>query len=188
MEGKTNIKFTLTNNKGIECKVVGTFRSTNCLRAAPKYAIKNNTCQECQKIPTFHSFKERLRLRVRKSQNSGDGNRSLHCIKNEYLTLKEKDFKLSKQQSVINSSNASSIFLLAQENLRMRLKLRTLKTRLADYAKRGEIKSICYQFQKAADEGKFTSKGVLKAFLETDAANFQRTSKFCLQMAENQQS
>ena len=144
------------------------------MRTAPKDAIKNNTCQECRKIPTFHSFKERLRLRVRKLQN--DGSRSLHCLKNEYLAIKEKDLKLSKQQSVINK-NSSSIFLLTQENLRMRLKLRTLKTRLADYAKRGEIKSICYQFQKAADEGKSTNKDVLKDFLETIAANFHRKSK-----------
>ena len=61
-----NIIFTLINNEGIACEVVGTFRSTNCLRAAPKHAIKNNTCQECQKIPTFHSLKERLRLTCQK--------------------------------------------------------------------------------------------------------------------------
>ena len=131
--------------KALNSRLLVLFRVQIACVLPQKMPLKITHARSAGKFP--HFTRSRLRLRVRKLQNSGDGSRS------------------------------SSIFLLTQENLRMRLKLRTLKTRLADYAKRGEIKSICYQFQKATDEGKFTNKDVLKDFLGTTAANFHRKSK-----------
>ena len=61
------------------------------------------------------------------------------------------------------------IFLLNQENLRLKLRIRSLTNRLV-----GQIKSICFQSNKAADEGHLRDKSVFEDVLQTAAANFHR--------------
>ena len=56
----------------------------------------------------------------------------------------------------------SKIFLLTQENQRVKGRLHCLKVKLAEYSKRGSMKAVCHQFNRAAPEGKLESEKVLK--------------------------
>ena len=64
--------------------------------------------------------------------------------------------------------------LLGRENLRLKLKLRSLKLKLIEYSRRGSIKSICFLLNRAADEVKLDDNTVFKELLESTARNFHK--------------
>ena len=78
-----------------------------------------------------------------------------------------------KQKEQIDSKD-SKLFLLGRENLRLKLKLRSLKLKLIEYSRRGPIKSICFLLNKAADEGKLDDNTVFKDLLESTARNLHK--------------
>lgn len=128
-------------------------------------------CAFCAELPHLNSFRCRLIVRSKKSNESGMRNTS--CVRNDYLTEQEKIQKLSNQQKKLDS-NESTIFLLSRENLRLKLRTRTLRDKLSEYAKRGSMKSVCSQLEKAAHLGMLEDKTVLKDLLESTAANFHK--------------
>ena len=69
------------------------------------------------------------------------------------------------------------MFFLSRENLRLKIRIRCLKIRISEFAKRGSIKSICYKLEKAANTGMLDDKDVFKDLLETTARNFHRKGK-----------
>ena len=128
-------------------------------------------CYNCQKIPNLKSFSKRL---VARTQAIGDKDfRDTSRIRNEYLTSEEKIRKLSQLQEKLKKQE-SSIFFLSRENIKLKIRRRSLKESLMEYAKRGSMKSICFQLNKAADEKMLDDKHVLKDMLESCAQNFHR--------------
>ncbi len=87
-------------------------------------------CAFCAELPHLNSFRCRLIVRSKKSNESGMRNTS--CVRNDYLTEQEKIQKLSNQQKKLDS-NESTIFLLSRENLRLKLRTRTLRDKLSEY-------------------------------------------------------
>ena len=66
----------------------------------------------------------------------------------------------------------STIFFISAKNLRLKIPLRSIREKLAEYAHRGSMKAVCYNLQKAADSGLLENKNTLKGMLETVARNF----------------
>ena len=71
----------------------------------------------------------------------------------------------------------SKLFLLNRENLRLKLRRRTLQEKLNEHAKRGSIRGICHQLEKAAERGALDDHGVLMDMLEPTARNFHAKGK-----------
>ena len=67
---------------------------------------------------------------------TADGTRKLLSIRNEYLTASEMSAKLKKQKEQIDSKD-SKLFLLGRENLRLKLKLKSLKLKLIGIIQEG---------------------------------------------------
>ena len=78
---------------------------------------------------------------------------------------------MKKQQSQIEDS-ASKIFLLSKENLRLKLRVRTLKEKVMESSKRGSIDAVCHHLRNAAKEGLLNDEVVLSDLLETTGRNF----------------
>ena len=160
------------SSDGLVKNYVGTYRSPRCLKAGYGTTISlNGMCDLCHKIPHLKSLRERL---IRRSNaNAEEGERDLSGIRNVYLNETEKVAKLRAQQEKLDS-HESQIFLLTRENLRMKLRARTLRQKLAEYAKQGSVKSICAQLDKAAQLGLLEDEIVLKELLQSTAANFHK--------------
>ena len=66
----------------------------------------------------------------------------------------------------------STIFFISAKNLRLKIRLRSIREKLPEYARHGSMKAVCYNLQKAADSGLLENKNTLKGMLETVARNF----------------
>ena len=53
----------------------------------------------------------------------------------------------------------------------------TTQIQLAEYARHGSMKGVCYNLQKAADSGLLENQNTLKGMLETVARNFHVEKK-----------
>ena len=153
-----SVKLIYTNEHKLHnVGIKGTYRSVNCLQSGPKDLFPKNICSECYKIPRLPSFKKRLILRSQQLEKNGK--RKLNSIRNEYLTTKERNKKLKIQKEQLKIKE-SQVFFLSRENLRLKIRIRCLKIRISEFAKRGSIKSICYKLEKAANTGMLDDKDV----------------------------
>ena len=80
---------------------------------------------------------------------------------------------LKKRKEQIDSKD-SKLFLSGRENLRLKLKLRSLILKLIEYSGRGSMKSICLLLNKAADERKLDDNAVFEDLLESIARSFHK--------------
>ena len=101
-------------------------------------------CGKCQVIPTLKSFRKRI-LRRKEERDASK-------IRNNYLTVQEREVKLQALQDRVKKE--SKVFLLMQENQRLKGRRHCLKVKLAEYSKRGSTKAVCHQLNRAAQEGK----------------------------------
>ena len=124
---------------------MGTYKHVKCL----KYASgERNTCITCQNIPYLQSFKRRLMLRADKVDESG--HRDINKVRFEYLMRAEK-LDVLRQKNQIIECRDSELFLLQKQNLRLKLRVRTLKESLKEYPRRGDMKTICHHLTKAEE-------------------------------------
>lgn len=149
------------SNETGKIETKGTFRS----RDAGTFV--DDMCSACTKIPNLKSFKKRLILRSGMSGETRDTTR----IRNDYLTVEEMKNKLDEQKKQLDMKD-STIFFISAKNLRLKIRLRSIREKLAEYARRGSMKAVCYNLQKAADSGLLENKHTLKGMLETVARNF----------------
>ena len=122
----------------------GTFRHPKCLKTYHVDNLTDNTCHKCQQIPKCESFKKRLKIRKEE--------RNISHIRNAYLTNTERSTKLQKFQSKIQEKE-SQVFLLTKEKERLLARRETLLQRIEEYAKRGSMKLVCHQLNRAAPAG-----------------------------------
>ena len=150
----------------------GTYKHFNCTKVIlndPKKRI----CQHCSEIPSLHSFKQRLMLR---SQRTKESNRDLDCVRYEYLTTEEVPRVLKKKDEEIGRKD-SHLFFLKKKNIRLRIRVRSMKEKLAEFSSRGDMRAICHQLTKAYDLKYFKNKDVLLSSLSTIAKNFHAKGK-----------
>ena len=135
----------------------------------PSDILVNDVCQFCRNIPKLNSFRNRLTTRSSRIHEKCE--RDLHSIRNDCLTVSEMQRKPGSQQEKLDDQS-SKLFLLTQENLRLKLKVRLLRDKLNEFAKRGSVDAICHQLKNAAAKGMLDDKVVLKDLLESTAQNF----------------
>ena len=104
--------------------------------------------------------------------NQDKKKRDITHIKNDDLTLREKNIRINNLQNYL-ARKESQLFFSLRENVRLKKRTKNQRYQLEEFSKRGSMKSICYQPSKAADENKFKDLTVLKSMLET-CANFHR--------------
>ena len=155
-------------SSGLSTEIRGTFRSSQCKRVSCKFISADGMCSSCADIPNLPSFRKRLLLRSKKTTDTGE--RDLSCIRNEYLTTEEMAEKVTQQKEKLDSLE-SKLFFEASKNLRLKMRLRNLKEKLEEYAKRGSMKAICHNLEKASEQGLFKEKTVLMDFLTTISKN-----------------
>lgn len=78
--------------------------------------------------------------------------------------------KLNESKQKLDMKD-SKIFLFAK-NIQLRIRARTIREKLAEFAQRGSIKAVCYNLQKAADNGLFEDRTTLKGLLEAVPKKF----------------
>ena len=88
-----------------------------------------------------------------------------------FRSVEEMKNKLDEQKKQLDMKD-STIFFISAKNLRLKIRLRSIREKLAEYARRGSMKAVCYNLQKAADSGLLENKNTLKGMLETVARNF----------------
>ena len=160
--------FFVLNETG-QKKTTGTFRSSNCLRAADAGTFPDDMCLACSNIPKLESFRKRILLRNEKAgkdTNKQDTTR----IRNEYLTSKEMMEKLKEQKEKLDQKD-DQLFFVTSKAVRLRIRAGSLRDKLKEYSRRGSFKAVCYKLQKAADLGMLDDKNTLKAMLETVSRN-----------------
>ena len=108
---------------GIE--VIGTFRHVDCTRVAKVDILRDYMCGKCQVIPTLKSFRKRI-LRKKAERDASK-------IRNNYLTVQEREVKLQISQNRVKKK--SKVFLLPQANQRLKGRRHCLKVKLAEYSK-----------------------------------------------------
>ena len=84
--------------------------------------------------------------------------------------------KLDEQKKQLDMKD-STIFFISAKNLRLKIRLRSIREKLAEYPRRGSMKAVFYNLQKAADSGLLENKNTLKGMLETVARNFRIEKK-----------
>ena len=149
----------------------GTFHSTKCSRLGN---FSKNMCPHCADIPKCDSFRKRALLRNKKTD--GDGKRNTLNIRNQYLTTEETQTKLKDQQTKIDEKD-SQLFLLGSKAARLSVRNRNYKEKIEEFSKRGSMKAIAYQFQRAADEGKLDDQRVLCSLLESVSKNLNMSKQ-----------
>lgn len=61
---------------------------------------------------------------------------------------------------------------MSAKKIRLRIRARTIREKLAEFAQRGSTKAVCYNLQKAAENGLLQDRNALKGLLETVSKNF----------------
>ena len=60
--------------------------------------------------------------------------------------------KLNDQKQKLDMKD-SKIFFMSAKNIRLMTRARTIREKLAEFARHGSMKAVCYNLQKAADNG-----------------------------------
>ena len=76
-----------------------------CLRTTDAGTFAQEMCSACKAIPNLPSFKKRLLLRSRSSDDEGE--RNLDKIRNDFLTPAEMVRKLRDQEGKLQQENPS---------------------------------------------------------------------------------
>lgn len=153
----------------------GTFRHMKCTGSIVWHADKDaDMCEYCSRIPSLESFKRRLLLRQDKSTTEGE--RDATKFRFDYLTKTEKLKKLRDQAQELEKKT-SEIFFLQSKNLRLQLKTRSIKEKLEEFSRRGDMKAITHKLCKAHKKGLFKDKNVLLDTIETVSRNLNVIGK-----------
>ena len=126
-------------------------------------------CSACEGVPNLPSFKKRQLLR---SERIGsDGKRNNSTIRNDFLSTFEMQQKLKEQKEKLDDKE-SQLFFLKSKNLRLRMRKHSLDEKLAEFARRGSMKAICHNLDKAAQNGYLKDRNTLVGVLQTVARKF----------------
>ena len=148
--------------------MTGTLRSSQCLRCADAGTFRNDMCSACEGVPKLPSFKKRLLLRTQKL--GPDGKRNNTTIRNDFLSPSEMQQKLKEQREKLDDKD-SQLFFLKSKNLRLRMRKHTLEENLAEFARRGSMKAICHNLEKAAENGYLKDRNTLVGVSQTVSRN-----------------
>jgi hypothetical protein len=147
-------------------KMTGTFRHVKCTRAAPEGTFVANMCYNCRTVPNLKSF----RKRALKRNNKMDHNARGPTTNFQNMNHDEMLSKLREMREEIKSRD-SQLFFLTSEIARLKIRVRTTKEKLKEFARRGDMKGIAHKLQMAAEQGLFKDQGTLFDLLDTVSRN-----------------
>lgn len=133
-------------------EIKGTLRSADCLQSGDSGAFKDEMCAACTNILKLKSFKKRLLWR-------------------STISLLKKWSKNWMTRSKSLTWRTLKSFLSAK-NISLRIRARTIREKLAEFARRGSMKAVCYNLQKAPANGLLEDRNILKGLLEMVSKNF----------------
>lgn len=109
-------------------EIMGTFRSADCLQSGDSGAFEDDMCSACTNIPKLKSFKKHLMQQLEKTDKERDTLR----IRNDYryLSAEEIKQKLNEQKQKLDMKD-STIFFMSAKNIRLRIRARTIREKLA---------------------------------------------------------
>ena len=148
--------------------VNGTFRHRDCKRVGK---FDGGVCSACKSIPKIDSFRLKLQRRCGKDENSSvDKTNFAYRSKDELLsTLSDKCDQIEFYKS--------QIFLLSSKLARVKQRAHTLKERLKEHCRRGDVKAIGYNIAKAYEGGLLKEKSGLLDILSTVSQNLTKKAK-----------
>ena len=123
------------------------------VRVCPNFHLSRNA---------FYCEVKELVLMVRESKST---------IRNDFLSTFEMQQKLKEQKEKLDDKE-SQLFFVKSKNLRLRMRKRSLDEKLAEFARRGSMKAICHNLDKAAQNGYLKDRNTLVGVLQTVARNF----------------
>lgn len=152
----------------------GTFRHKNCKRFASFGTFVNGMCSACNSIPKIDSF--RLKLQ-RRSDSRGDSNETDTSKTNfTYLPRDQLLLKLRETKEQLECCR-SQVFLLSSTLARVKQRAHSLKDKVKEFSRRGDISAIGYNIAKAYKEGKLKEKAGLVDILDSISQNLCKKKK-----------
>lgn len=152
----------------------GTFRHKNCKRFASFGTFLNGMCSACNSIPKIDSF--RLKLQ-RRSDSRGDSNETDTSKTNfTYLPRDQLLLKLRETKEQLECCR-SQVFLLSSTLARVKQRTHSLKDKVKEFSRRGDISAIGYNIAKAYKEGKLKEKAGLVDILDSISQNLCKKEK-----------
>ena len=152
----------------------GTFRHKNCKRFASFGTFVNGMCSACNSIPKIDSF--RLKLQ-RRSDSRGDSNETDTSKTNfTYLPRDQLLLKLRETKGQLECCR-SQVFLLSSTLARVKQRAHSLKDKVKEFSRRGDISAIGYNIAKAYKEGKLKEKAGLVDILDSISQNLCKKKK-----------
>lgn len=134
----------------------------------------NGMCSACNSIPKIDSF--RLKLQ-RRSDSRGDSNETDTSKTNfTYLPRDELLFKLRETKEQLECCR-SQVFLLSSALACVKQRTHSLKDKVKEFSRRGDISAIGYNITKAYKEGKLKEKAGLVNILDTISQNLCKKKK-----------
>ena len=79
--------------------------------------------------------------------------------------------KLEEQKQRLDFKD-SQLFFEKSKNLRLRIRQRSLREQLTEYARCGSVKAVCHALDKASEKGLLEDKRTLNGLLESVSRNF----------------
>lgn len=152
--------------------ITGTFRHRDCRRFASAGTFVNSICSACYSIPRIDSF--RLKLHRRTDSNVSDSSKTNFTYM--YLPRDQLLVKLREAKEQVECYK-SRVFLLSSELARVRQKVHSLRDKMKEFAKRGDISAIAFNIVRAHKEGRLKEKAGLMNIVDTISKNLCKKKK-----------
>ena len=147
----------------------GTIKSKSCTVITNNRSSNKNMCHHCENIEHLPSFRKRLFKRAFKASDSV-GNREAGKINFSKLTMKERIEKMKSQAAQIRDLESKNLFLHSA-NIRQRIRVRSLRETVQEYAARGSVKAFAHKLELANKKGLLKNKQFMIDAIGTFAKN-----------------
>ena len=144
--------------------ITGTFRHRDCRRFGSIGTFVNSICSACHSIPKIDSF--RLKLQRRTDSNVHDSSTTNFT----YLTRDQLLLKIKEAKEQVEYYWCR-VFWLSGKLARVKQRVHSLRDKVKEFAKRGDINAIAYNIAKAYKDGKLKEKARLMNILYTMSKN-----------------
>ena len=134
----------------------------------------NSMCSACNSIPKIDSFRLKLQRRSdsRDDLNEADTRKTNFA----YLPRDQLLLKLRETKEQLECCR-SQVFLLSSALARVKQRAHSLKDKIKEFSRRGNISAIGYNIAKAYKEGKLKDKAGLVNILDTISQNLCKKKK-----------
>ena len=159
----TKLEFTLPRNHRFGAKMIkGSFFHRQCRGVSDSgVSLDDFTCNRCASIPDLDDFKKRLQRRTDDSHSISNGGARLDQMPQAALLTAARTIKGQRDQY------RHDIRFLVSKLAAAQARAKSWRSRVAESAKRGEVKRLTDELTAAYAGGKFKGKRALFNFSKT---------------------